>query len=444
MKTGFLTRIFRPVDIAPLVLFRIAFGGIMLVEVWRYFRNEWIYWYFIAPDFHFRYFGFEWLPALPDAGYYALFLALGSLAIGILLGWHYRLCMALFFVLFCYIFLFDQAHYLNHFYLICLLSLLLIFVDAHAQFSLDAWRKPAIRRSAVPTWQIWLLRWQLGLVYFYGGIAKINPDWLAGEPMRTWLAERTDFPLIGQWFTEEWMVYLFSYGGLVFDVLFVPGILWQRTRWLTLCTAIGFHLTNSQLFNIGIFPFFMLAALVIFLPPVWSRRLLDRIRPSSQASTLPAAAPASVRRMALVFFCGYALFQMVFPLRHFLYPGDSNWTEEGHRFAWHMKLRHKQGAARFYLTNPQTGEVWEAQPTDYLIRSQIDEMVGIPDMLLQFAHFLAQEARRNGHEHVEVRVWTLVGLNGRKRQLLIDHTVNLAAQPRSLLPAAWIVPLQNP
>jgi len=32
----------------------------------------------------------------------------------------------------------------------------------------------------------------------------------------------------------------------------------------------------------------------------------------------------------------------------------------------------------------------------------------------------------------------------RKLQLLVDPTVNLAAQPSSLLPAKWIIPLVEP
>ena len=45
---------------------------------------------------------------------------------------------------------------------------------------------------------------------------------------------------------------------------------------------------------------------------------------------------------------------------------------------------------------------------------------------------------------MEVRVVGLVSLNGRKPQLLIDPTVNLAAQHRTLGHKAWTVPLTEP
>ncbi|HCQ00914.1 MAG TPA: vitamin K-dependent gamma-carboxylase, partial [Candidatus Latescibacteria bacterium] len=70
---------------------------------------------------------------------------------------------------------------------------------------------PSILPSPCFFWALWVLRLQPGIAYFYGGIAKINGDWLRGEPMRLWLSARTDFPMIRALFTEEWVVYTFSY-----------------------------------------------------------------------------------------------------------------------------------------------------------------------------------------------------------------------------------------
>lgn len=33
--------------------------------------------------------------------------------------------------------------------------------------------------------------------------------------------------------------------------------------------------------------------------------------------------------------------QILYPLRHHLYPGDVTWNELGHRYSWRMKLRDK-------------------------------------------------------------------------------------------------------
>jgi len=210
---SFAQRLFAPIDIASLVYFRIAFGAIMLWEVWRYFSKGWISRYWIDPVMNFTYYGFDWITPLPGPGMYILFAGLGILALAMMVGWHYRLSALLFFLGFTYSFLLEQARYLNHFYLICLISFLMIWMPAHRAFSVDAQQRPAIAAQVAPAWTLWLLRAQLGLVYFYAGVAKLNPDWLAGEPLRTWLAARTDFPVIGHLFTTEWMVYLLSYGG---------------------------------------------------------------------------------------------------------------------------------------------------------------------------------------------------------------------------------------
>ena len=67
-----------------------------------------------------------------------------------------------------------------------------------------------------------------------------------------------------------------------------------------------------------------------------------------------------------------------------------------------------------------------------------------PDMILTFSHFLANELRKQGYEKIEIRAEVWTSLNGRKLQLLVDPSVNLAAQPHSLLPAKWILPLTEP
>ncbi len=198
-----MARLFAPVDIASLVFFRIAFGTIMAVEVLRYFYHGWIRRYYIDPTYHFSYYGFEWVQPWPGIGMYLHFIALGALAICIAYGFWYRVSTVLFFLGFTYVFLLDQANYLNHFYLIVLISFLMIFIPAHRSFSVDALERPQLRSETAPAWALWVLMAQMAIVYFYGGLAKLNDDWLRGEPIRTWLASRMDFPVIGPLFAEE-------------------------------------------------------------------------------------------------------------------------------------------------------------------------------------------------------------------------------------------------
>ena len=265
---------------------------------------------------------------LDGDGMYFVFAALGVLAVCIMSGLFYRLAAPLFFVGFTYVFLLDATRYLNHFYLVVLVSFLLAVLPAQRAFSFDARRNPSIRAELMPAWMLWLLRLQIGIPYFYGGIAKLSSDWLRGEPMRAWLAERTDFPIIGPLFTREAVVYAFAYGGLLLDLLAVPMLLWRRTRMLAFILLASFHLMNARLFSIGIFPWMMLAATLVFFPPGVARRVL-------QALGYRGAKPAEVHavpswpRWALSLVAAYVVLQLVVPLRHQLYPGNVNWTEQG-------------------------------------------------------------------------------------------------------------------
>ena len=267
-----------PVDSASLAFFRISFGVIMIWEVWRHFESDWIRYFWITPSFHFSYYGLNWIRPWPGVGMELHWLALGLLAICITFGFWYRVTTVLFFVSFLYIFLLDQALYLNHFYLVGLISLLMIFIPAHRYFSIDALLRPQLRSDVVPAWSILLLRFQVGIPYFFGGIGKINADWLRGEPLRLWMARRTDFPIIGQFLTNDTVVWVLTYGTLLLDLFAILLLTNRRTRVFGYSALLIFHFMNSRFFSIGIFPWLMIVATAIFFPPGWPRRLLLDIR----------------------------------------------------------------------------------------------------------------------------------------------------------------------
>ena len=445
-RSSVIDRAFQPVDAASIAVFRVAFGALMFVEVLRYFTHGWIARYYITSSFHFTYFGFGWLHPWPGSGMYWHFALLGVLSLVIAAGLCYRVAAPLFCAAFSYVFLLEQARYLNHFYLICLVSFVLGWVPAHRLWSLDAWRKDAIRSDVVPAWTLWLLRIQIGIPYFYAGVAKLNADWLAGNPLRQWLAEGTRLSIVGPLFKSEAIVLLFVYGSVAFDLLIVPLLLWPRTRRFAFGAAVLFHATNAWLFNIGIFPPLMIAATTVFFDPAWPRQLWNRIRPA--AGSRPDQEPEphawwSSSRIQLVALACYVALQILIPLRHFMYPGDVSWTEEGHRFSWHMKLRDKTGDVRFLVTDTTSGERSFVDPHIYLMGWQVEEMATDPDMILQFCHHVAEDARAK-NQRVQVRAEALVSLNGRPPELLIDPNVDLAGEARSLLPARWILPLVDP
>lgn len=449
-----LRALHRPVDAASLAFVRVVFGCVMLVEISRYWSHGWIREYFVEPKFFFSYPLFGWVRPLPAAWLTVQFDLLALAAMCIVLGLFTRIAAAVFSVLFAWWFLSDQTNYLNHFYLITLVSFLFVFVPTERTFSLDARfrRPPGTRRSpaaeTVPAWAVWIFRFQIGAPYFFGGIAKLNPDWIAGEPMRMWLRDMKSVPLLGLVCTQEWCVYGFVVGGLLLDLLVVPGLLWKRTRAFAFAAALLFHGTNAIIFSIGIFPWLMIAATTIFFEPDWPRRVLALLGVRAQGPPR-ADAPAAVERstarsLGMAGLAAWIALQIGLPLRHFLYPGYASWTEEGHLYSWHMKLRDKAGYGEFIARDAANGASWKIDPRDYLEKRQEREMYGHPDEILQFAHHVADEYAKAGKGRLEVRARIFVSLNGRKPQLIVDPEVDLAAQPRSLGRWPWILPLAEP
>ncbi|MFZ5479223.1 MAG: HTTM domain-containing protein [Myxococcota bacterium] len=185
--------VLEPVDVASLVVFRIAFGALLTVEAVRYLAKGWVERKFIRPEIHFPFYGFDWLPH-PGAWSTQVFVVLGVLGACVTIGFCYRLAAALYFVGFAWMFLLEQAYYLNHLYLVCLLAFLAPFLPAHRAYSLDARLTPGIRADRVSGWALFLLRAMFVQVYTFAGIAKLNPDSLRAQPLLLWLEQRGDYP----------------------------------------------------------------------------------------------------------------------------------------------------------------------------------------------------------------------------------------------------------
>lgn len=451
-------RLMAPISIAPLVYFRIAFGGILLWSVGMFFSYkgvDLIARYFIDPPIHFRYYGFGWVEPLPGRGMYVLFFALGLAAAMMAAGFVYRVAALLFCVGFTYVFLLEQSRYMNHYYLVCLVSFLMIFIPAHRAFSLDTVIRPSIRSATAPAWTLWLLRVQFGIVYFYAGLAKCHWDWIDGTIMKLKLSRKTEFPVIGSYFTEDWVPVAFSWGGLLLDLFVFPLLLWKRTRVPTLIVTIGFHLMNSQLFNIDIFPWMMIAATVILFFPDWLPWYKDNLLKSRQSADAPQVPRPYSRstKLTLGFLAAYLAIQILVPLRHIAYEGDADWSEEGQQFAWRMLMREKHVfPPRISVSYVRDGKRTEgAMPIPYPNDPgfwnsdwQFQKVAMNPDMLLQFCHKFADMLRSRGAEQIEIRGQVLVSLNGREPRPLIDPKVNLADEPRRWLTSyPWVLPFDS-
>ncbi|MFP6684383.1 MAG: HTTM domain-containing protein [Polyangiaceae bacterium] len=456
MSNRLSRQLFQPVDISGLVLFRIVFGLMMAFDSLRYVLFGWVHSHYLDPPILLKFHGFEWVHPISPFFVYGVFGVMVASGLGIALGWFYRTSCLLFFLGHSYVFLLSAAHYLNHAYLISVWALLMAFVPAQRALSVDAWLNPEIHSLRIPAWPRWMLVGMLTMVYGFGALAKMNPDWLAAEPVRHWMTDSAgQVPALGDIIASETFVWVVAWGGLLFDLLIAPLLLWRRTRIIGAVISAGFHLTNAYLFHIGVFPWFMLAATTLFFDPAWLRRMGQTGRELCEAiETVGAPDDAreqsyvepTERRQNLVVrgLVILAAVQLLVPLRHHLYRGDVAWTEEGHCFSWRMKLRNKRGSAVFRVRDPETGRQWTERPEWRATERQAHKLTCRPDLLLQFAHVLRDAYLKEEGATVEVFADVHCSLNYRPRQRLVDPSVDLAKESLSFRHYEWLIPLTTP
>ncbi|RTQ49237.1 HTTM domain-containing protein [Hymenobacter gummosus] len=452
-----LTRaLFRPVDIAWLVYLRLAAGVLLALEhggglvIGRVLN-------YTAPRFHLRYFGWEWLPHPPAAVIYGIYGLIVGSGVAVAAGWRYRGAAVLLSLGYTALLLLEETEYINHFYLYALLAAVLALLPAHRAASADVRAGRVAPAATVPAWMRAVVLFQIGLVYVFAALAKLNPDWLAARPLTVWMAAKAQYPVVGGLLAHPFTPWLMSYGGLAFDALVVPLLLWRRTRVWGFAWAALFHLCNVVVFGLGTFPWVALLLTSLFFAPDFPRRLPGfvgrwfRRRLPAPSTTLGSDAavadqaeaaalpPPRVRRRVLVGLAAFAAVQLLLPLRHFLYPADVHWTEEGHRFSWHLMLRAKSGWARFRVQLPDGREQIE-WPDQYLTPNQARKLVDSPDLLLEFAHRLAENYRRRGLQPVAVYCDSQLSLNGHPSRPLVSPQLNLLTQQRGLGHYAWVLP----
>lgn len=426
-----MTEINKPVSITPLVRFRIVFGLLMFASLIRFWVRGWIDTVYIKPPFHFSYSGFEWVKTLGSPGMYILFLVVIVAALFIALGFFYRIAAAVFFLGFTYVELIDVTTYLNHYYFISLIAFLMIWLPANKKFSLDVYFKRTAQAEAVPAWTVGIIRFQLAVVYIFAGLAKLNYDWLIeAQPMKTWLPAKSHLPIVGSLMYKEWVAYLFSWFGAVYDLFIVFFLINKKTRPVAYFFVVVFHVATAIFFpGIGMFPYVMIASTLIFFPG----------KKIEGSGGVPIKYPSFIP-YALVF---YAVIQILVPLRFLIYPGHLFWHEEGFRFSWRVMLMEKAGAAYFRVKEKGSGRRFEVSNSEFLTPLQEKMMSTQPDMIVKYAKYLAEVYEKRGIKDPEVSAEIYVTLNGARSRLFIDSTVNLAAQKIGWQHYKWVLPYKQ-
>lgn len=434
------TILFRQVSIAPLVVFRMFFGGLLFYSTVRTIWKGWVNDLYVEPSFHFGF--IQGLEPLDSFGMHLVFALMAFAALGILLGFFYRINTVLFLLLFTYVELLDKTYYLNHYYLVSLLCFWLCFVPANRQYAIDTLLFPKIKSSHCSHWHILIFKVQLSIVYFFAGLAKVNPDWLFNaQPMATWLPGKYQIPILGHIVSFKETAFLFSWAGCIYD-LSIWVFLWiKRTRAWAYVFVLVFHILTGILFpRIGMFPYIMMTSTVIFFSTAWHQKFLNFLPFYQKIDSTPISIRPTRQKVISLLLMSYFICQLYLPLRYLQHSGNLFWHEKGYRFSWRVMLMEKNGFTSIILRDPKTNTQKEINQDKYLTAFQKQQMRSQPDMLLQFSRYIGNEFYQEKGYRPEVYVKSQLSLNGRRSQAFTNDTVDVYALENPMQ-NNWIIPL---
>ncbi len=417
---SFLDKLYRPIDNSPLIAFRIFFGFLLFAESIGAILTGWVKTIFVEPEFTFSHIGLEWLQPLPGNGMYFYFVVMGIFGLLVMLGYRYKISLAGFTIMWAGVYFMQKESYNNHYYLLLLVCMIMWTLPANRYASLDVRRNKDLRELTMPKWVSWAMILQMAIVYFFATVSKLTPDWVDGTFIRLLLSGTDHLPFAENLFSKHWFHLFIAWSGMVFDFVVIPLFLWKRTRTVAFVCSIIFHIFNSIVLQIGIFPFFALSFIVFFYPPDKIRRVFFRRKPEADLSVgIP-------RQTALInyIFIPYFLLQILLPLRHFAIKGDVLWTEEGHRLSWRMMLRQRYGYINFEIVNKKTHKQ-SYYSLQKLSNKQQHLVSSKPDAIWQMAQRIKKEYADKG-EDVAIYAKGKVGVNDSGYHELIDPKVDLA------------------
>ncbi len=428
---------FTKIDNSPLIVFRIFFGFLISCEGFGAILTGWVRRTLIEPQFTFSFIGFEWLQPLPGNGMYFYFATMGLLGIFIALGYKYRISMVSFTILWAGAYFMQKTSYNNHYYLLVLISFLMCFFPANRSYSLDVKINPKIEENSMYGYIKWAVVLQLFIVYTYASLAKLYAGWLDFTFVKILMQSKTHYWLIGDLLQEHWVHAVIAIMGIVFDLLIIPALLWKPSRNIAFGCAIFFHLFNSIVLQIGIFPYLALAFTVFFYPAETLRKIFLKKKP---ANTDFSFSVPPYRTPLLIGVYVYFIIQILLPIRHHFIKDNVLWTEEGHRLSWRMMLRSRSGIVHFKVVNKENDSIIKINLSDYLTPKQKARIGCYPDFIWQFAQRLKKEFNNQGIQ-VSVYVNSRVKINNSDYFTLIDPKADLAQEPWEYLKHNdWILP----
>ena len=412
---------FKAIDNSPLIVFRIFFGFLVACESFGAILTGWVKRVLIDPQVTFSFIGFEWLKPLPGFGMYFYFIAMGVFGLAIMLGYRYRIAIISYTILWAGAYFMQKTAYNNHYYLLLLISFLMIFLPSNSYASLDVRQNRIKEENTMPYWISLLFIIQVAIVYVFASIAKFYPDWLDGTFTRNLLADSTNVIALKKLFLQKWFYLFIAYMGIIFDLLIVPLLLFKKTRMLALLASLTFHLFNAIFLEIGIFPFFALTFALFFYEPETIRSVFLRRKTSIETDN----GHSNYYGKKIVYFLiiPYLIIQLLLPLRHHFIEGDVLWTEEGHRLSWRMMLRERNGFIHIRIKDLKAGEESLYDYRKNLTDKQIQNLATKPDFIWQYCQYIKEEF--NGKD-IAIFINCKNSINRKEYKTLIDPKFDMA------------------
>jgi vitamin K-dependent gamma-carboxylase len=171
---------------------------------------------------------------------------------------------------------------------------------------------------------------------------------------------RRNYWLIGEVLQQPWVHTIIGTAGILFDLLIIPALLWKPTRKAAFLISIFFHLFNSFIFQIGIFPYLALAFSVFFFGPETIRSIFFKSK--EPFTSFNKIVVPNYKNNLLLLMWIYFIVQLLLPVRHYVIEDNILWTEEGHRMSWRMMLRSRVGKGHFKIVDKNTWQLIKIIP----------------------------------------------------------------------------------
>ncbi len=416
--------LFKQIDNTGISLFRIIFGLLITLEAFGAIATGWVRRVLVEPDFTFNFIGFGFLQSFVGEGMYLYFALMGVFGVFVMLGYKYRIAMFSYALLWTTVYLMQKTSYNNHYYLMVLLCWIMAFLPTNRRYSLDAKFNPLYKSLSMPQWVKWALILQVGIVFFYGSVAKWYPDWLNGTAPGMILKSKSHYYIIGDLLQQKWAHYVVAYFGIIFDLIIIPLLLWKKTRLFGFYLSLFFHLFNSIVFQVGIFPYMSIAFALFFFT---SEAIQKRFKLKPEIYQGDTVIIPKYKNILIGIFFVYFIFQIVLPLRHWVIQDDVLWTEEGHRMSWRMMLRTKSGTLTVRVEDKLTGENKVYDYRKMLSNKQNRSVKSKPDLMWQLAQKIKGLENEKGND-VAIYMNSKVSVNGGPFFQFTNPEIDIASQ----------------